>query len=85
MIFKLTLYYFQIQVITSVELLGVTDEPLSKEFKLDTTKSLEVRVLYESESDYTIAKLLLPTYPVIHLESETGTDHADVASIYPQK
>lgn len=77
--------YVQIQVITSVELLGVTDEPLSKEFKLNTTKSLEVRVLYESESDYTIAKLLLPPNPVLLLESETGTDHDGVASVYPQK
>ena len=68
-----------------VELLGITDGLLSKEFKLDTTKAVEVRVLYQSESDYTIAKLLLPPNPVLLLESETGTDHARVASIYPQK
>ena len=40
--------FAQIQVITSVDLLGITNGLLSKEFKLDTTKSLEVRVLYQS-------------------------------------
>ena len=68
-----------------MELLGITNGLLSKEFKLDTTKSLEVRVLYQSESDYIIAKLLLPPTPVILPENENGTDYEDAASVYPQK